>query len=136
MSNAMFQAARFGAVGVTATVAHVLAVMAMVEIAAVPGLSANLGGFLVAILVIYAGNHKWTFECEGMHARHFPRFVAAAALTLAFGQMIVWVVTERAGGDYRIAIAVVALTTPAFGFVACRDFVFAESDEAVGKAHN
>ncbi|HUT49109.1 MAG TPA: GtrA family protein [Alphaproteobacteria bacterium] len=132
----MFQAARFGAVGLTATVAHVLAVLAMVKFTAMPSLSANLGGLLVAILVTYAGNHKWTFECEGMHARYFPRFVAVAALALAFGQVIIWAVTERAGGDYRVAIAVVALTTPAFGFVACRDFVFAESDEVAGKARN
>jgi putative flippase GtrA len=136
MSNAMFQAARFGAIGLTATVAHVLAVLAMVKFADMPGPSANLGGFLVALLVIYAGNHKWTFECEAMHARYFPRFIAVAALALALGQVIIRVVTERAGGDYRIAVAVVALTAPAVCFVACRDFVFAESDEVTAKAHN
>jgi putative flippase GtrA len=136
MSNVMYQAARFGAVGLAATVAHVLTVLAVVKFAGVPGLPANLGGFLVAVLVLYAGNHRWTFDCRGLHARYFPRFVAVAALTLALGQVIVWLVTERAGGDHRIATAVVALTMPAIAFIACRDFVFADADDVVGTAHN
>jgi len=135
MSNVMFQAARFGAVGLAATVTHVLAVVAMVELAAVPVLTANFGAFLIAVLVTYLGNHRWTFECEGAHARYFPRFVAIAALSLALGQMIVWVITQRAGGDYRIAVAVVALIMPAFGFAASRFFVFAPRNDFAESAH-
>ena len=43
--------------------------------------------------------------------------------------MIVWVIAQRAGGDYRIAVAVVALIMPAFGFVTSRLFVFAQRDD-------
>jgi putative flippase GtrA len=135
MSNVMYQVARFGAVGLAATITHVLVVVAAVELAGISVLPAKFAGFLAAVLVIYFGNHRWTFECNGAHARYLPRFVAVAALAFALGQVIVWVVIERAGGAFPIAVATVALILPAFGFVASRAFIFKEPSVSVDEAY-
>lgn len=132
MNNVMNQAARFGAVGLLATVVHIAVAILLVDFARVPVFWANIGAFAVAVLVSYFGNHHWTFACTGAHARYLPRFISVAALGLAVGQIIVWAITAS-GGHYRVAVVTVALMVPAFSFVASRLFVFAEpSDEAEG----
>jgi putative flippase GtrA len=129
MRNVTYQAARFGAVGLLATIVHVTVAVLLVEFARVPVFWANMGAFCVAVVVSYAGNHRWTFACHGAHARYFPRFVSIAALGLAIGQVIVWAIAEQGGGDYRVAVLTVALVVPAFSFLASRLFVFADPED-------
>jgi putative flippase GtrA len=129
MTNVTYQAARFGAVGLLATVVHVAVAIALVELAKVPVFWANMGAFCTAVLVSYLGNHRWTFACEGAHARYFPRFISIAALGLAIGQVIVWAIAEQGGGDYRLAVLTVALVVPVFSFLASRLFVFADPED-------
>jgi len=129
MSNVTYQVARFGAVGLLATVVHVVVAIMLVELTGLPVFWANIGAFAAAVIISYAGNHRWTFACDGAHARYFPRFVSIAALGLALGQVIVWAIAEHGGRDYRLAVLTVALVVPAFGFVASRVFVFAEPDD-------
>lgn len=129
MSNVTNQAARFGAVGVLATIVHVAVAILLVEFTGLPVFWANIGAFCAAVVISYAGNHRWTFACDGAHARYFPRFISIAALGLAFGQVIVWAIAEQGGGDYRLAVLTVALVVPAFGFVASRIFVFAAPED-------
>jgi putative flippase GtrA len=129
MRNVTYQAARFGAVGLLATVVHVAVAIALVELAKVPVFWANMGAFCTAVLVSYLGNHRWTFACEGAHARYFPRFISIAALGLAIGQVIVWAIAEQGGGDYRLAVLTVALVVPVFSFLASRLFVFADPED-------
>jgi len=125
MVNTMLQAARFGVVGVLATLTHIAVAIAIVELVALPVFWANIGAFCVAAFVSYGGNHRWTFGRSGCHARYLPRFLSIAGLGLALGQIMVWAITE-AGGHYRVAIVTVAVTVPVFTFLASRFFVFAE----------
>ena len=133
MRNVTYQAARFGAVGLLATVVHVVVAIALVEFAKVPVFWANMGAFCTAVFVSYLGNHHWTFACQGAHARYFPRFISIAALGLALGQILVWAITE-AGGNYRVAVLTVAVAVPAFTFLASRLFVFAEPRNEIESA--
>lgn len=125
MSNIMQQASRFGAIGLLATIIHVVVALALVEFAGLKVFWANIGAFCAAVSVSYLGNHRWTFACQGAHAHHLPRFLAIAALGLAIGQVTALAVVA-AGGHHRTAIVMVALMVPAFSFVACRLFVFAK----------
>jgi putative flippase GtrA len=131
VSNVTYQAARFGAVGLLATVVHVTVAIGLVELTGLPVFWANIAAFSVAVVISYAGNHRWTFARDGAHARYFPRFVAIAALGLALSQGIVWGITEG-GGDYRIAVLTVALVVPIFGFLASRFLVFIEREDDAG----
>jgi len=129
MTSIMNQAARFGVVGMLATIVHVATALALVAYAGVPVFWANIGGFCCAVMISYVGNHRWTFSRDGAHWRYFPRFISVAVLGLAIGQAIVWGINDQAGVDYRLAVLTVALVVPAFGFVASRVFAFAEPDD-------
>ena len=78
MSIVMNQAARFGAVGLLATAVHVIVAILLVEVTGLRVFWANIAAFAAAVIVSYAGNHRWTFACDGAHARYFPRFIAIA----------------------------------------------------------
>lgn len=118
------QAIRFAIVGVAATATHVAVAVAAVEAATVRPIWANLIAFGAALFVSYLGNHRWTFGRARAHGRHFPRFAVVAVSGLAFNQAIMWGLAERAGTDYRIALAVVVLVVPALTFVLSKLWVF------------
>lgn len=133
MSNVIQQAARFGAVGILATLVHIVVAIAVVELTGIDVFWANICAFCVAAFVSYGGNHRWTFSRNGSHMRYLPRFLSIAALGLALGQIMVWSISE-AGGHYRVAVLAVAVTVPAFTFLASRFFVFAEPKDDMESA--
>jgi putative flippase GtrA len=118
------QVVRFGVVGVTATATHVGIVLALVETGLLTPFWANVVAFSAALFVSYLGNHKWTFELQGGHRRHFPRFITVAILGLAVNQGIFHVVVGVLQGDYRIALAIVVTVVPAITFVLNRFWAF------------
>ena len=118
------QAARFGTVGLAATALHVAVVLALVELLAVPVLSANLLAFCAALALSYWGNHGWTFAARGRHEHHFPRFAAIALAGLVLNQGIMAGAVSGLGLDYRIGLAVVVVVVPLLSFLANRAWAF------------
>ncbi len=118
------QAIRFAVVGGGATMTHVAVALALTDAAGLRPFTANLGAFLVALLVSYFGNHAWTFAASGGHARHFPRFAAVAVPALFLNQAIVHVIVDRLGFDFRFALFLVVLIVPALSLVLNRVWVF------------
>ncbi len=118
------QVVRFGAVGVTATVTHVLIVVALVESGLARPFWANVVAFSTALVVSYFGNHAWTFELRGGHRRHLPRFLVVALVGLALNQGIVYGAVDLLAWDYRIALAIVVTSVPAMTFLLNRYWAF------------
>ena len=122
------QAVRFAVVGGGATVTHVAVALALTDAAGLRPFTANLGAFLVALLVSYFGNHAWTFSASGGHARHFPRFAAVAVPALFLNQAIVHVLVDRLGLDFRLALVFVVLVVPALSLILNRLWVFSAAE--------
>lgn len=122
------QVVRFGIVGVTATAMHVGIVLGLVETGLLAPFWANVVAFSAALFVSYLGNHKWTFELQGGHRRHFPRFITVAILGLAANQGVFHVVVSVLQRDYRIALAIVVTVIPAVTFALNRLWAFRSDD--------
>lgn len=122
------QVVRFGVVGVTATATHVGIVLALVESGLLAPFWANVIAFSAALFVSYLGNHKWTFELQGAHRRHFPRFITIAVSGLAANQGVFHVVVGVLQRDYRIALAIVVTVLPAITFALNRFWAFRSRD--------
>ena len=118
------QVARFGVVGVAATVIHVLLALFLHGVLEAPPLLANLGGFCGAWLVSYLGNHRWTFRAATRHGWSVPRHVVVAVLGLGVNQAIVSVMTEFFLLPFATALAVVVFVVPAVSFVLSRWWAF------------
>ena len=83
MRRTVREMSRFGIVGVSASAAHIAVALLLIERLTLPVLWANALAFSVALFVSYFGNHHWTFQRDGAHGRHFPRFLATALGGLA-----------------------------------------------------
>jgi putative flippase GtrA len=118
------QAARFGAVGIGATLTHFAVAVMLVEGPGVPVLWANVIAFLTAFLVSYLGNHKWTFARSGGHVRFLPRFAMLAVGGFCANQSILWLIAIRLGMDYRIGLAVALTVVPTLTFLLSKLWVF------------
>lgn len=118
------QVVRFGVIGISATLTHVVIVLALVEGRILEPFGANVIAFSTALFVTYVGNHKWTFGLSGAHGRHFPRFILIALLGLGLNQGIVYLIVEGLRWDYRIALALVVTVVPAITFLLNRGWAF------------
>ena len=126
MKAARRQGLRFVVVGAAATAVHVAVAVALVEAVALSPFWANVPAFLIAFLVSYFGNLCWTFQVKGQHRKRMPRFLSITLLAFGLNQLIVHVVVDRLGLDYRLALALVVLTVPPLVFLAGRAFAFAD----------
>ena len=126
MIGLFFQFARFGAVGLLATLVHVAVGLGLAGAFGIAPLAANFAAFSVAVLVSYLGNRGWTFGLDGSgRLDQLPKFLVTAVLGLALNQALVFVLVERLGWSYGAALAVVVAVVPLVSFAANRWWVFA-----------
>jgi putative flippase GtrA len=116
----------FGAVGVAATVTHVLLALALTGFAGMRPFEANALGYLAGFLVSYSGHHRVTYRSSAAHRRALPRFLAVSGGGLVLNQLIVYAVVNVLGLSYGLALAIILATVPALTFMAGRYWAFAE----------
>jgi putative flippase GtrA len=77
-------ASRFGLVGVSATVVHIMVVWLLLKQAGLTPISANTLAFLTAFGVSFTGNYLWTFGSPGKPWRAIIRylFIAVSAFSV------------------------------------------------------
>lgn len=120
--------ARFGVVGVAATLVHYGVALAVAQ-AGGRLLLANLAGFVVAFAVSFLGHHRWTFRHGGAPARRIGQ--AAARFLLVSGSSFVFSTVVLAGLQAQgrlappVALAIAVLVVPLVNFVAARGWAFA-----------
>jgi putative flippase GtrA len=125
----VLQLGRFGIVGALATLTHALTFAAAIEALHARPLLANLLGFALALCVSFLGHLHWTFRAEVGGGQPdapsmFLRFAIVALAGLALNSLIVVVVVERLGLDYRIAMLLMVTVVPLFLFWLCKRFAF------------
>lgn len=110
---------RFAAVGVVATATHAGAGLGLHYGLGMAPFWANLIAFLCALAVSFTGQTRLAFPEAEANGAAFVRFSAVATFGLALNQLIV-TATERLGGPYWLALAIIIVTLPAATFLALR----------------
>jgi putative flippase GtrA len=114
---------RYAGVGVVATAAHYLTLVACVELANWPAWSGSGVGAAVGAQVAYAGNRWFTFAHRGAILASWPRFMLTAVFGALLGMAIVWL-GVRLGVYYLLAQGVATLTSMALTFAVNRAWTF------------
>jgi putative flippase GtrA len=124
------QYARFGLVGLGATLVHVLVYAGLIEFLALAPLPANTLGFAAGVNLSFLGHRHWTFRGEAAadasaEARWaFGRFAVVALFGLALNTLFVRLVTGTAGLHYAWSIPLIAGATPVCTFVLGKYWAF------------
>ena len=118
------QLARFGVVGVTATIVHTVVLVTLVEFHAVAPTSANMAAFASAVAFSYLGNYHWTYASRASHALSLAKFILVALLATTMNYAIFSLLVGEWGLHYLIALFVVIGTLPFVSFTLQRWWVF------------
>lgn len=117
------QGARFGIVGLVATLLH-MAVAWTVNRLGVTPYAANALGFAAGFVIAYLGHFYWTFGRRGNHLRHQLRFIVVSAVSFALGNGVIWLVVDRLGLSFDLALVVIVLVVPPTSWMLSRVWAF------------
>ncbi len=124
------QLIRFGLVGGLATLTHVLVAITVRALFQAPPQAANLVGFAAAVVLSYLGHARFTFGVDTQSGAQAWRFVMLSGLSLLLSSGAVWMITDRLGYPFPLAMAAVTVLVPVGSYVAMRFWVFAEGKKA------
>ncbi len=120
------QFATFAAVGVAATLAHVVVALSAHELGGLSPLSANAIGYGAAVSISYFGNARMTFGREAMRLGQFSRFLLVSLAALALNQGLVFLLTDIARLPYAAALVPVVIVVPLFTFALSKVWAFVD----------
>ena len=123
MRALLAQLARFGLVGVAATLLHVL-VAWLAHKAGAAAFLANALGFVTAFACSYLGHFYWTFGQRAGHETRLPRFLVVSGVGFGLTNLIVWLVAERGGHGFETALLAILFVVPACTWALSRLWVF------------
>lgn len=114
---------RFALVGVGNTAAHALMVVLLMETLAPPAVLANAVAFMVANLMSYALNSRFTFRTP-MSLAGYRRFFVVSLLSLTL-TLLITAGVEHAGLHYGIGLLIVIFVVPVLNFLVMKAWAFA-----------
>lgn len=115
----------FVAVGCAAAAVHWGMVVALVEVAAWPPLLANIGGWLAALGVSFAGHHHLSFRGHGAGTeRAAARFVLVSAAGFAVNEVSYAALLHWSSHSYSVLLAIVLLAVALATWWLSRHWVF------------
>lgn len=115
---------RFAAIGVLATLVHVVVFTLCVELIAIPPVAASIPAFCLALLVSYFANRRWTFRGPGFHHLLLPKFAAVQITGLGLNAGITYLVVNLLHLWYGIALAICVAVVPLITFLLHRSWTF------------
>ena len=125
MGSVARRLATFIAVGCAAGAVHFGVVIALVESQLAQPLLANLGGWLIAIIVSFAGHRRLTFADATIGlAQSMRRFFMISAAGFAINQGAYALLLARSALAYDLALAVVLVGVAVGTYVASRLWAF------------
>jgi putative flippase GtrA len=125
----------FAAVGIAAALTHLsVAALLLHSLMKGPGtapvLAANAAAFIVAFLVSYSGQRRWTFRSSAAHARLLPRYLLVAAAGLGVNEAVVATGMRAFGLPALLAIALAIVCVAWLTLQASQYWVFAQHEAA------
>ncbi|MEM9138355.1 MAG: GtrA family protein [Pseudomonadota bacterium] len=124
MNGVWKQGARFGVVGIAATLIHLGGAWSANRWLDLSEYMANSAGFALAFAVSYLGHFYWTFQAQSRHRQSLGRFLAVALTGFALSNLIVWAVVAQAGQPFEAALAVILLIVPGSSWLVSRLWAF------------
>ncbi len=118
------QGGSFILVGVAATLVHVAVALLARETLGLAPLNANLAGYVAAVGVSYLANARLTFRRPSRNLAQFGRFLAVSLLALGLNQALIYLLAERAGWPFWMALIPVVLAVPALSFALSKLWAF------------
>jgi putative flippase GtrA len=122
MSLAQF--ARYGAVGVVGTGAHVGTTAALVETLGTPPVAASVVGFCFALLLSFVLNARWVFTGSRRGVSSLARYCVVSLLGLGLNVAIMAVTTEVLSLHYFVGLAAGIAIVPVVNFTLNRRWSF------------
>jgi putative flippase GtrA len=122
----------FVVVGSLAALTHLVVVMALVETTGMAPLWANVGGWMVAFTVSFAGHHRLTFS--GSASPFWPalrRFWLISLGAFLVNQAAYAVLLRWSGWNYALLLALVLVGVAVGTFVLSRWWAFAHTKPSV-----
>lgn len=114
---------RFGLVGVANTLAHACVVIALMEAFAPPAFVANGVAFMLANLMSYVLNSRFTFSTP-VSFTGYRRFLLVSLVSLAL-TLLITLVAEYLGWHYGIGLVMVILIVPILNYLVMKAWAFA-----------
>jgi putative flippase GtrA len=118
------EVARFGLVGVLATLVHAGILVFVVELLGWDPVASTPFAFCVAVLVSYLGNFFWTFDSEYGLISRLPKFVLVQLSGMALATLIMFLVVDVLNWIYPVGLALSLALVPVFTFVVHRRWTF------------
>ncbi len=115
---------RYGIAGVAAALLYNFVAAALVELGAMPPVTAAAAATCVAIVFSYAVNRRWIFETNRTHASAFARFVIASGLSMALNTGLMHVVVNALSRPYWMGLILATLVVPPINFVVNQYWAF------------
>lgn len=118
MNHVFWQFCKFAFVGVLATAIHYSILAFLVELFRVPVILSTTVGFIVAAIVNYACNRRFTFESNAKHVVALPKFMTVALLGAALNAGVIAWFEAHTSVHYLIAQACATITVMGWNFTA------------------
>lgn len=114
---------QFGSVGACAASAHMGIVIAIVQMAHISPLLANIIAFLFSFNISYFGHHYWTFAKRQLnHQTSLPRFFLLACFSFLLNEGLFFLLLPFL--PYPIALLVVLVSVAAITFFLSKWWAF------------
>ncbi len=127
----MLQMAKFGFVGLSATVIHAAMLLFLVEKWGVGPVLASIPAFLTALAFSFLLNHHWTFAARGAYGRYFSRYAAVSVAGLTLNIAIMHGAVSLMHQPYLVGLGAVILFVPSISFLLQRYWAFSNPDPGI-----
>jgi len=116
----------FVLVGALAALTHLTVVYLLVEFAAMPPAQANVVAFMVAFVVSFLGQRRYTFGCGAPWRRSMARWGMVSLAAFALNQLLFTQALQHLPGQpYLLLLTVVTLMVAALSFLLAKLWAFA-----------
>lgn len=119
-----FEIARFGLVGLTATVVHGSLLALFIEVGSLHVQVANVLAFVMAFAVSYLGHHRWTFCSGNTHGKAAVKFLVTAVIGFLANILIMELVVVQLSYHYLAGFICVVLSVPPATYIVSRSWIF------------
>jgi putative flippase GtrA len=120
--------AKFGSVGVAATLAYFVLANAFVATVMSDAKFASFAAYICASLISYFGHRSVTFQSEQTHKVGLPRFIASTFFGGWISYALPKILQEQLGFTHFFAFAAVCLVVPVMNYLLFKFWVFAIND--------
>lgn len=108
---------RYGVVGLINTAVHFLTTIALVEIGDFNPVPASVAGFLLAVLVSFLLNSRWTFGQTDRMLERLLKFSAVSIFGMCLNTGVMYLAVETLNMHYLVGLLLVVFIVPPSNFL-------------------